>query len=534
MFKLDNLLCNDFFPNELPPCFSTESFRDKISVNEIINICNYKEKENQKQTTPLFFSGYKNESARRKFAIPNYVSYMKLAKNIVDNSEHIFPLLSKSKGASLTSPTSKRPEKNEAFSKKCRNFQESKIEIEKQYYANNYELRLDITSFFDSIYTHSIAWAVDTKKKAKNKQKDMELVGNQLDKLVQLMNNNQTNGILVGNALSRIISEIILCDVDEKVQNEFKKIKYKRYVDDYYIYTENGYDIPIIISVVRKYLNEYELSINENKIQINESPFIYDKPWLESIRQYINLDPFTFFNSLIIDYKRFKDVSLLKYGLKIISLYNYSKKQWESFEPKIFNLLATFPSLADIVLKILLVNISHISKLHLKKTIYSIIDKSIMLTYDQELIWMVWYIKVFKIEISIKCYMKLFNNNNSLAHIILLDYLKTNHSGIFNHNDVKRWRQDKAAKMKNNNNVMSSQYWLLAYEGTRNKWFNFDNTQFKAVNSSQEFKALLDNEIFFYSHDHHFKWWFAISPIRAILLARLKGGHCKPFTYYTS
>lgn len=33
------------------------------------------------------------------------------------------------------------------------------------------------------------------------------------------------------------------------------------------------------------------------------------------------------------------------------------------------------------------------------------------------------------------------------------------------------------------------------------------------------------------SHDHQFKWWFAISPIRAILLARLKGGHCKPFTY---
>ena len=34
------------------------------------------------------------------------------------------------------------------------------------------------------------------------------------------------------------------------------------------------------------------------------------------------------------------------------------------------------------------------------------------------------------------------------------------------------------------------------------------------------------------SHDHHFKWWFDISPIRAILLARLKGGHCKPFTYH--
>ena len=29
------------------------------------------------------------------------------------------------------------------------------------------------------------------------------------------------------------------------------------------------------------------------------------------------------------------------------------------------------------------------------------------------------------------------------------------------------------------------------------------------------------------SHDHHFKWWFAISPIRADYLLRLKGGYRK-------
>jgi len=29
------------------------------------------------------------------------------------------------------------------------------------------------------------------------------------------------------------------------------------------------------------------------------------------------------------------------------------------------------------------------------------------------------------------------------------------------------------------------------------------------------------------SHDHHFKWWFAISPVRADYLLRLKGGYRK-------
>jgi len=32
------------------------------------------------------------------------------------------------------------------------------------------------------------------------------------------------------------------------------------------------------------------------------------------------------------------------------------------------------------------------------------------------------------------------------------------------------------------------------------------------------------------SHDHHFKWWFDIGPIRAIILAHLKGGHRKHIT----
>lgn len=56
----------------------------------------------------------------------------------------------------------------------------------------------------------------------------MTLLGNQLDKLMRALNYDQTNGILVGNAVSRIISEIILCSVDEQIS---KKDLFSKFIE---------------------------------------------------------------------------------------------------------------------------------------------------------------------------------------------------------------------------------------------------------------------------------------------------------------
>lgn len=57
----------------------------------------------------------------------------------------------------------------------------------------------------------------------------------------------------------------------------------------------------------------------------------------------------------------------------------------------------------------------------------------------------------------------------------------------------------------------------------------------KAKTSKKEFLEKIERIIPFdewieISHDHRFKRWFDISPIRAIKHARLKGGHRKPIT----
>ena len=296
MFSSENLLRNEFFPTELPICFNTNDLAD--CAQDAIDAANAFGRE---YSIPLKYSGYKSEAARRKFSVPNPYHYCKAVDLIVKHKAEIALILKKSK-YSLTAPIEKKVKKNQAYAKKSETIADTKSEIEKQYQDNRYEIRLDISAFFDNIYTHSIPWAMHGITYAKQHRNDKTLLGNQLDKHMRALNYDQTNGILVGNAVSRIVSEIILCTIDEQIQKKFPNIACRRFVDDYYIYTRNSAQVQEIISFIRISLAQYELSFNENKIQVKESPFLYGKPWVEQIKQYIHLQPDVFLSKLIMEY----------------------------------------------------------------------------------------------------------------------------------------------------------------------------------------------------------------------------------------
>lgn len=90
MFTKENLLRCEVFPAELPPCFSTASL-GKCADHAITatNACN------QKFSIPLKYSGYKSESSRRKFAIPNPYHYCKAVDAIVKKESEISAILKK-------------------------------------------------------------------------------------------------------------------------------------------------------------------------------------------------------------------------------------------------------------------------------------------------------------------------------------------------------------------------------------------------------------------------------------------------------
>ena len=148
----------------------------------------------------------------------------------------------------------------------------------------NYLMEFDISKCFYNIYTHSICWAVKNKESAKRNIHN-ESFENKIDTLMQKSNYNETNGIVVGPQISRIFAEIILQKVDINVLKNLKKqpnfnynygvdFEIRRYVDDYFIFSNEEKLLDMIKKAFEDELSFYKLYLNQNKIKIITSPFI--------------------------------------------------------------------------------------------------------------------------------------------------------------------------------------------------------------------------------------------------------------------
>ncbi len=147
----------------------------------------------------------------------------------------------------------------------------------------NYLMEFDISKCFYHIYTHSITWAVKDKESAKRNAKETSFE-NTLDKLMQLANYNETNGIVVGPEISRIFAEIILQQVDINVLNKLEQsnLKYgvdyevRRYVDDYFVFSNDEKALQLIKKTFQNELGFYKLYLNPTKGETKSAPFITD------------------------------------------------------------------------------------------------------------------------------------------------------------------------------------------------------------------------------------------------------------------
>ena len=144
---------------------------------------------------------------------------------------------------------------------------------------------VDVSRCFDSIYTHSISWAVKEKnyiKKNLFSVKGFSGFDAEFDFVIRSGNDNETNGIVIGPEYSRIFSEIIFQDIDMNIYHELSLkglvsgVDYaiKRYVDDFYIFSKTNDVGELIFEEVVRQLWKYKLRINESKTKKSERPFV--------------------------------------------------------------------------------------------------------------------------------------------------------------------------------------------------------------------------------------------------------------------
>ena len=141
-----------------------------------------------------------------------------------------------------------------------------------------YSLKIDISSFYNSIYTHTISWYC--------KNRNSTTIMENLDVLNRTLNSNETKGLAIGPYTSTLFSEILLSKVDRAIKEKLvsENVFYQRYSDDYTIYSDSREKLHnIILPLIENELAKYKLDINYSKVSIDEFPFFSEEKDLNRI-----------------------------------------------------------------------------------------------------------------------------------------------------------------------------------------------------------------------------------------------------------
>ena len=146
---------------------------------------------------------------------------------------------------------------------------ENKLEKEFEVERNKlYVLRLDIANFYSSIYSHLISRI--GKKDVFAECDDKELYFDYLDNYSMYINLSETKGIPTGPFSSRVISELLMCYIDDSILEKIDNgIAYLRSVDDMAFYAKTKGELESIKRVIEKILYDNKLSISDSKIKIS-------------------------------------------------------------------------------------------------------------------------------------------------------------------------------------------------------------------------------------------------------------------------
>jgi hypothetical protein len=266
----DWLLNCGYFPEEniLPPSFT-------VSKDIKLQSTPYNQSINDLTKRQIAVVSYpKSTLTYRSFGVQHPWNYhdvvFYLHQNWDEVLNHIFHEENKVAAYSFPIPVSKRDSEDFSPLRTGRMIYEWIEMAEKDLILDakkfNILARTDITNFYPSVYTHGIGWAIHGRETAFN-DKSFNLFGNKIDRLFQYSNDGRTNGIPIGSALSDLIAETILADVDRKFSKESQGIEYAavRFKDDYRILCNSRDDAKKLLDILSDQLSQYNLSLNENK-----------------------------------------------------------------------------------------------------------------------------------------------------------------------------------------------------------------------------------------------------------------------------
>lgn len=542
MDRCKELIARGYFRAEIPPVIVgsglAEEYRRVLPfVRDMTN-----KKNGLPVTLPEYYSAAAYGLRRREMLIPNPANQLAVADVIANNWQDIQRHYNKSAISMSKHDISPPVTRNGPCYKPAVETTMGRETMKKarflQIAGHSHILKADISQFFPSVYTHSIAWALMGQaeyKKVFNTTNSRVCWGDDLDVAIRNGNGGHTTGIPIGPATSHIISEIVMVAIDKIVQEKLKvPLKGYRYVDDYFLCFDSRQEAEVALAAIQRAAREYELAVNDRKTEILQSIEYTEEAWSRRLRA-INSDRpikklpmdrrvirewspeerfkhrddeeawlVQFASEAFALAKKHPYESVMNYALKILrrvgitpgdehNIDNLSLRpdNWDLYESILVRIMTAYPYTADRVADILCEcgRSRQYSKLlnkeRLSAAVSSLIKRHAPRDYHTETAWALWLAKVLKLKIADEAAQCLPQIKSGVCALLALDNI---HSGLIKTKlNLSPW----VAQIEEGPH---KRHWLLAYEAPRRGWLG--NTE--KIDACPFFKEMHDRGITFY------------------------------------
>lgn len=323
----------NYFPNqkesvgELPPCFSTRQFTPEVSG--AIAALEKTDARKKSGFDVVEFRATRYNNVSRLLALIHPKAYSDLTKHIIDNW-NLLRHITENESSHIT-PEIRHD--GRAFVMNYENPLSKKRRVIQSSFAKKTKVTTDIANCFNSIYSHSIPWALVGIEEAKTNRGNTHWY-NKLDMYTRACKRNETLGIPIGAGTSSIIVETILSRIDSKLRE--KGYIFERYVDDYTCYCITESQSEAFIIDLEYMLAEFKLSLNLGKTNTYALPSPTDDDWVLELLScapvkstveeegntkevYFAPESLTFINQALKINEKTPDGSVLKYAMQLIA-----------------------------------------------------------------------------------------------------------------------------------------------------------------------------------------------------------------------
>ena len=486
------LLSKGYFPKELPPPFSSQSFANAADqVTKRWKRASEPARKKFRESTCVKYSIPRINYSRRIISIPNPLHQHALVEVIAANWAQLVKFCKQSKLSASRPIVDSSGLRAVSTLKK---FSEYKRAYVKDSFDRLFEIRTDIARFFPSIYTHSIAWAIHGKAAAKKNRGNRRALGNALDIAVRACQSNQTIGIPIGPDTSIVLSEIIGTAIDVMLKEKYQVNGY-RFVDDYHLFCKTHAEAEHLLKYLQSCFAKFELDMNDAKTDIVKFPQPFESKWTIELssfgfsrnakRQRLQIGQF--FSLLYQSCHEHPEESVVKYGIKVLHRCSLQKANWSYLESLLLKTVIAFPQTLPELFFYLESHRSYVDKTILRRALLEILRNHSDKGHSFEVCWVLWIAKFYQIRIPAKDIVPIIESQDVIPTIVAFDLY---HSKLVSGKlDVRS-----IGPVLTEDSLLDD-HWLLTYELLKKGWIRKKNNPLKA---SQYFKILQDLKVDFY------------------------------------